>query len=178
MDAGGEGFEDWDADFLDQVIRVEERALACSASASQHPPPPQPPNPSSPSSSGHLPTLPSMPQPVPRQSRLYAPSSLSSVAAPPLPPAISYSPPRELSQRHVDYCRPSSRQPHDGHASAAPAPPSADAFENLEYERLKVRALGTLQLDSGHFDPCDMIGSIFDYFEDRPCITMFNGTEC
>lgn len=39
---GEEGFEEWDADFLDQLIQVEELALSaaaapCHASSSQHP---------------------------------------------------------------------------------------------------------------------------------------------
>lgn len=62
---GDEGFEEWDADFLDQLIQVEELALS-STNPTQH----------------HL------PQPPPPR-------------APPYD-EISYSPPRELSQRVRD----------------------------------------------------------------------------
>ncbi|KAG5540251.1 hypothetical protein RHGRI_020470 [Rhododendron griersonianum] len=58
---GDEGFEEWDADFLDQLIQVEELALTSTNPTQHH----------------RLPQPPSLPQ-------------------------ISYSPPRELSQRVTD----------------------------------------------------------------------------
>ncbi|XP_031390704.1 protein SENSITIVE TO UV 2 [Punica granatum] len=144
-DEGGE-FEEWDADFLEQVIQVEERALSCSSSsASQRLPPPPPPptsNPSVLSSSYYLPPQPPPSQPLPHHSRLYAPPSYSNAAPPQPPPPISYSPPRELSQRPVDHRKPSSHQPPNGHAFAAPTPSSrvassTDIAKELEIERLK-----------------------------------------
>ncbi|XP_028124481.1 uncharacterized protein LOC114321510 isoform X2 [Camellia sinensis] len=64
-----EGFDDWDADFVFQLIQVEEQALSLSNPTQLHHPQPPPP-------SSHFPP-------------------------PPAPPYddISYSPPRELSQR-------------------------------------------------------------------------------
>ncbi|KAA8521199.1 hypothetical protein F0562_011866 [Nyssa sinensis] len=47
-----EGFEEWDADFLDQLIQVEELALSCTNPTQSHPPPipapPPPPHPAPP----------------------------------------------------------------------------------------------------------------------------------
>ncbi|KAK4788295.1 hypothetical protein SAY86_019614 [Trapa natans] len=143
MATGGEIFEDWDADFLDQVIRVEERALSLSASSSQLPPPPQPSRPSFVPSSGHFPSQQPPPtQALPRQTRLYSRPSSSYHTAQPLPLPKSYSPPRELVQRHVDDGQPSSRQTPDGGASVILTPPSRvasvpDLVQGLEYERLK-----------------------------------------
>ncbi|KAI7994314.1 hypothetical protein LOK49_LG11G02023 [Camellia lanceoleosa] len=69
-----EGFDDWDADFVFQLIQVEEQALSLSNPTQlHHPQPPPPPS--------------------------------SHFGPPPAPPPydnISYSPPRELSQRVRD----------------------------------------------------------------------------
>ncbi|KAH6783463.1 hypothetical protein C2S52_008422 [Perilla frutescens var. hirtella] len=73
----GSDNEEWDADLVDQLIRLEERAL--STQTSRHPPPPPPQEPS----------------------RIQPPTQTSRI----LPPTeLSYSPPRELSQRtHETY---------------------------------------------------------------------------
>ncbi|GMP95360.1 hypothetical protein CsSME_00044440 [Camellia sinensis var. sinensis] len=68
-----EGFDDWDADFVFQLIQVEEQALSLSNPTQLHHPQPPPP-------SSHFPPPP----------------------APPPYDNISYSPPRELSQRVRD----------------------------------------------------------------------------
>ncbi|XP_057977766.1 protein SENSITIVE TO UV 2 isoform X2 [Malania oleifera] len=80
------GFEEWDADFLDQLIHVEELALSSTA-------PPSQPHPATTAFS--------------HPSHLLLPPQPPSLLPPPPPPpyvvpshdSISYSPPRELSQR-------------------------------------------------------------------------------
>ncbi|BFG30888.1 hypothetical protein CerSpe_171620 [Prunus speciosa] len=98
--------EDWDTDFLEQLIQVEEQALS-----SQHPKPPKPPQPL------HL--LPS--------------SSHSNPIR-----AVTYSPPRELTQRSSS----------NGISHSAPPPPPSSSSSScpelekeLEIARLK-RELG------------------------------------
>lgn len=97
--------EDWDTDFLEQLIQVEEQALS-----SQHPKPPKPPQPL------HL--LPS--------------SSHSNTIR-----AVTYSPPRELTQR--------SSSNGISHSAPPPPPPSSSSSscpeleKELEIARLKVR---------------------------------------
>lgn len=130
MEEEGEGFEEWDADFLDQVIQVEERALSTNPSQIHAPTP----------SSLHPPTsyLPPPPR-SPRQPRRFAAAAYSSSSSFPLPNAapVSYSPPRELSQR-----------PPNGDARTASTLPSSPlpvsrsrSFKELEIENLKVGLL-------------------------------------
>ncbi|KAJ6712153.1 ATR INTERACTING PROTEIN [Salix purpurea] len=78
----GEGFEEWDADFLDQLIQVEELALSSQLLPSS-------------SSKSALPTtnLPYLPPPPPPQRRQHDYQNNST----------SYSPPRELSQRPIEF---------------------------------------------------------------------------
>ncbi|ONI05823.1 hypothetical protein PRUPE_5G025700 [Prunus persica] len=99
--------EDWDTDFLEQLIQVEEQALS-----SQHPKPPKPP-----------------PQPP----HLLPSSSHSNPIR-----AITYSPPRELTQR--------SSSNGISHSAPPPPPPSSSSScpeleKELEIARLK-RELG------------------------------------
>ncbi|PQQ02154.1 uncharacterized protein Pyn_01330 [Prunus yedoensis var. nudiflora] len=99
--------EDWDTDFLEQLIQVEEQALS-----SQHPKPPKPPQPL------HL--LPS--------------SSHSNPIR-----AVTYSPPRELTQRSS-----SNGISH----SAPPAPPSSSSSSCPELE--KELEIARLKRELGH----------------------------
>lgn len=116
--ASDEGFEEWDAEFLDQLIQVEELAL-CS------------------SSSTHC-----VSQPVPQQRQ--EPPTVAVVAGSHFEP-ISYSPPRELSQRTTafDPLPRSSNGIAKCAPSAAPAPGvlRSEIDKELEIERLKVRTL-------------------------------------
>ncbi|XP_022155907.1 uncharacterized protein LOC111022902 isoform X2 [Momordica charantia] len=121
MRSEDEGFEDWDADFLDQLIQVEELAIASTAD-------------------NHLITIPisssTFCPPPPSQ-----PEPLHFVQAFHDRP-ISYSPPRELSQRitgvrspnGLGECGPSS-------SMLAPCLPRPDAAKELEICNLK-RELG------------------------------------
>ncbi|CAM8877861.1 unnamed protein product [Rhodiola kirilowii] len=99
-----EGFEDWDADFLEMVIQVEELAIA----ATQSKPPPPPP-----------PVQPPQQRPLPSQQPIrlgYAHEAFNTC----------YSPPRELLQRTItskgtEYDNRSSvSQPTNGVAAVAP----------------------------------------------------------
>ncbi|CAM8880705.1 unnamed protein product [Rhodiola kirilowii] len=99
-----EGFEDWDADFLEKVIQVEELAIA----ATQSKPPPPPP-----------PVQPPQQRPLPSQQPIrlgYAHEASNTC----------YSPPRELLQRTItskgtEYDNRSSvSQPTNGVAAVAP----------------------------------------------------------
>ncbi|CAM8883069.1 unnamed protein product [Rhodiola kirilowii] len=99
-----EGFEDWDADFLEKVIQVEELAIA----ATQSKPPPPPP-----------PVQPPQQRPLPSQQPIrlgYAHEAFNTC----------YSPPRELLQRTItskgtEYDNRSSvSQPTNGVAAVAP----------------------------------------------------------
>lgn len=126
MRAEDEGFEDWDADFLDQLIQVEELAISSTAN-----------NP--------------IPIPIP------IPSSFSTYSPPPPPEPepqhlvevfhdrpISYSPPRELSQRATGLRSHAIRFPNGlgecGPSSSALAPclHRPDAAKELEICDLKV----------------------------------------
>lgn len=125
MSESEDRFEEWDDAFLGQVIQEVERSI---------------PKPSSnPSQSHHLPPYPT--------------TSSSTSHAPPYPPhqqrqhhhqqhdAISYSPPRELSQKIVDLDSVHSpRGPAKCTSSAAePTFRRPDKDKDQEIERLKVR---------------------------------------
>lgn len=142
MDDEGEGFEEWDADFLDQVIRVEENAhaLCTSAAAASNTlflPPPSSTS-TLPPSSYYLPPQPPPSQPT--QSRLFVPPPHTNAVA-----SISYSPPRELSQRTVNrsktfdqYCPPNGAQSTSTSSYVGTA--QSDRDKEHEIERLKVRS--------------------------------------
>ncbi|XP_021829436.1 uncharacterized protein LOC110769710 isoform X3 [Prunus avium] len=100
--------EDWDTDFLEQLIQVEEQALS-----SQHPKPPKPPQPL------HL--LPS--------------SSHSNTIR-----AVTYSPPRELTQR--------SSSNGISHSAPPPPPPSSSSSSCPELE--KELEIARLKRELGH----------------------------
>lgn len=114
-----EGFEDWDADFLDQLIQVEEFALS---STSNNP---------IPSSSSTFPPPPFQPEPQHLVEVFHE-------------RPISYSPPRELSQRATASRSHAVRSPNGlgecGPSSSALAPclPRPDAAKELEICNLKV----------------------------------------
>lgn len=91
---GDAGFEEWDADFLDQLIQVEELALTSTNPTQHH----------------RLPQPPSLPQ-------------------------ISYSPPRELSQRATDA---NAKHPDRSLAESAPFVAPFRDPNGEEIERLKV----------------------------------------
>ncbi|KAL0553084.1 hypothetical protein IC582_006970 [Cucumis melo] len=131
MPTGDEGFEDWewDADFLDQLIQVEELAISSTAN-----------NPIPISSSASLPPPPPPPEPEPEPEPLH-------LVEPLYVRPISYSPPRELSQiatglrshairfpNGLSECGPSS-------SSLAPCLHRFDAAKELEICDLK-RELG------------------------------------
>ncbi|XP_022736635.1 uncharacterized protein LOC111289660 isoform X5 [Durio zibethinus] len=84
-----ENLEEWDASFLEELIQVEELALSCSSVNQNNPP----------SSSYLPPLLPPPPPPPPPSSHHqhlhFAPPSRTD--------SLSYSPPRELSQRTADF---------------------------------------------------------------------------
>ncbi|XP_038888976.1 protein SENSITIVE TO UV 2 [Benincasa hispida] len=133
METEDEGFEDWDADFLDQLIQVEE--LAISSTANNHIPIPI----SIPSSSStYFPLPPPQPEPEPQ------PQHLVEVFH---DRPISYSPPRELSQRATGLRSHAIRLPNGfgeyGPSSSALAPclHRPDAAKELEIYDLK-RELG------------------------------------
>lgn len=116
-----EGFEEWDADFLDQLIQVEELALSASTS-----------------SAAYQPLNPSQPLIQVEQHEPLRPVAASSH----YDPVISYSPPRELSQRtsRYDSFPPSS----NAIGKCAFSPTSLRRSGNgkkLEIERLKVSFL-------------------------------------
>lgn len=75
MASEGFGDDEWDPDFIDMLVQAEELALSTQLPENHHPPPPPPPPPQPP------------PQPQHSGSR---------------PLDVSYSPPRELSQRSHD----------------------------------------------------------------------------
>ncbi|XP_034901706.1 protein SENSITIVE TO UV 2 [Populus alba] len=82
----GEGFEEWDADFLDQLIQVEELALSSQLPSSSESPLP----PTTTTTTTTTTKLPYLPPPQQLQHD-YQNNS------------ISYSPPRELSQRPIEF---------------------------------------------------------------------------
>lgn len=95
-----EGFdaEEWDADFLDQLVQAEELALSTQLPQHNHHPPPPPPRP------------------------------------PPPPCEVSYSPPRELSQRtHETY--------HTGGIPDSFAPRGTFFAKEQEIDRLEVKII-------------------------------------
>lgn len=114
-----EGFEEWDADFLDQLIQVEEMAISC--------------------------TNPTVPQPLP-----YLSSYLQPQPEPPSLPThygvshgnISYSPPRELSQRIKNSGKSvacsSNGSVCGGHITGSSVVKIAGNGNELEIDRLKV----------------------------------------
>ncbi|GFZ16600.1 hypothetical protein Acr_25g0010090 [Actinidia rufa] len=108
---GDEGFEEWDADFLDQLIQVEELALSSTNPTLNPPPPPRPP-------ASHF-------LPPPRTAVPYD--------------EISYSPPRELSQRVRDGTTKDFARSLGGVVDSAP---SRNPKEE-EIEQLKVRDFST-----------------------------------
>jgi hypothetical protein len=119
----GEGFEEWDADFLDQLIQVEELALSSQLpSSSESPLPPT-------TATTKLPYLP----PPQQLQHDYQNNS------------ISYSPPRELSQRPTEFSinNNSSSITFDrfsnGFSHSAPSTSaSKHNAKDLEIDRLKV----------------------------------------
>lgn len=112
-----EGFDDeWDGDFTEEIVLAMERAT--SALSTQHPPPSLP---------SYL--IPPPSQPPPPHRRL------------PPPPELSYSPPRELSQR-----------PQEAHHTAdipdsldSFAPHGADIAKETELSRLQVKIRLSMQ---------------------------------
>lgn len=126
MRSEDEGFEDWDADFLDQLIQVEELAISSTANN---------PNPIQCSSSTYCPPPPPEPEPEPEPLHLVEVSHDR---------PISYSPPRELSQRAAGLRSHAIRSPiglgECGPSSSALAPclPCPDAAKELEISNLKV----------------------------------------
>ena len=121
-----ENLEEWDASFLEELIQVEELALTSSYIYQNNPP-----------SSSYLP--PPLPQPPPPPSHhqslhFYPPSRTDS---------LSYSPPRELSQRTADF---SGALNSNGVVAKCATPSTSvrcirgsDNAKDLEIERLKVR---------------------------------------
>jgi len=113
-----EGFEEWDADFLDQLIQVEELALCSSSAAAAN----QNPNPSQ------------------RLIHVEHQEPLRPVAVYSHHNPTGYSPPRELSQRNSDH----DSFPRFSNAAAKSASSSSlvrrsDNAKELEIQRLKVR---------------------------------------
>lgn len=122
--ASEEGFEEWDAEFLDQLIQVEELALSSSSTAI--------PNPST-ASSTHC-----ISQTVPPQRQEPTTVVVGSHCEP-----FSYSPPRELSQRTTAFDPfPFSSNGIAKCASflaSVPAIRRSEIDKEVEIERLKVR---------------------------------------
>lgn len=111
---GDAGFEEWDADFLDQLIQVEELALTSTNPTQHH----------------RLPQPPSLPQ-------------------------ISYSPPRELSQRATDA---NAKHPDRSLAESAPFVAPFRDPNGEEIERLKrVRDRNAKHPDRSLADPAPFI---------------------
>ncbi|XP_056173863.1 protein SENSITIVE TO UV 2 isoform X1 [Syzygium oleosum] len=149
MDEDGEGFEEWDADFLDQVIQVEERALSSANPSQTHPQTPSP----LPPPATYLPPPPRPPPPRPRQllsaaAAAASASASSSSSSLPYVASVSYSPPRELSQRPANGAART--------ASALPSSPSpasrSGSFEEFEIESLKAE-LGYVRKECTYREP-------------------------
>ncbi|KAJ6943084.1 hypothetical protein NC652_008780 [Populus alba x Populus x berolinensis] len=121
-----EGFEEWGADFLEQLIQVEEHALSSQLPSSISPPS---------TTTTKLSYLPPPLQPPQQQHQDYQNNS------------ISYSPPRELSQRPIEFgINYNNSMTFDGFSNefSHPAPSTSVSNDNardLEIERLK-RELG------------------------------------
>jgi hypothetical protein len=114
-----EGFEEWDADFLDQLIQVEELALSSSSSAA---------------------AVNQNPNPSQRLIHVEHQEPLRPVAVYSQHNPTGYSPPREFSQRNSDH----DSFPRFSNAAAKSASPSSlvrrpDNAKELEIQRLKVR---------------------------------------
>ncbi|PSR91604.1 Cilia- and flagella-associated protein [Actinidia chinensis var. chinensis] len=108
---GDEGFEEWDADFLDQLIQVEELALSSTNPTVNPPPPPRQP-------ASHF-------LPPPRTAVPYD--------------EISYSPPRELSQRVRDGTTKDFDRSLGGVVDSAPSRnPKEEEIEQLKRELSRV----------------------------------------
>lgn len=129
-----EEFEEWDKDFWDQVIEVEELVKSSSSTAAF-------PNPSQQQPLLLLPPLSSTTFTSSKNSSLAVASSSSSSH---YHHTLSYSPPRELSQRIAGFGDPLPRS-SNGIANCAPSLASAPTVlrseidKELEIERLKVR---------------------------------------
>ncbi|KAL3598807.1 hypothetical protein D5086_006725 [Populus alba] len=121
-----EGFEEWGADFLEQLIQVEEHALSSQLPSSISPPS---------TTTTKLSYLPPPLQPPQQQHQDYQNNS------------TSYSPPRELSQRPIEFgINYNNSMTFDGFSNefSHPAPSTSVSNDNardLEIERLK-RELG------------------------------------
>ncbi|CAK7356041.1 unnamed protein product [Dovyalis caffra] len=121
MKQGEEGFEEWDADFLDQLIHVEELALSSqlpSSSSSKSPP------------STTTPKLSYLPPPPQQHLQDYQNNP------------TSYSPPRELSQRPIEFSINNNSITFDrfsnGFSHSAPSTSACkDNVKDLEIDRLK-----------------------------------------
>jgi hypothetical protein len=115
-----EGFEEWDADFLDQLIQVEELALSSTSAAAN-----QNPNPSQ--RLIHV-----QHQEPPRPVAAYSHHN----------PTVRYSPPRELSQRnsnHDSFARFSNAAAKCASSSSSSLVRRSENDKELEIDRLKVR---------------------------------------
>lgn len=121
--------DEWDEDFLDQIVQAEESAMLARSSQL---PPPQPPPPFQPPTQAR-----SLNPPTASTWRLQ-PRTPSSPPPrrfpPPPPPEFSYSPPRELSQRPHQAIRTSGVP--DFHESVAPH--GEDSEKERELGVLKV----------------------------------------
>ncbi|KAF3449638.1 hypothetical protein FNV43_RR10369 [Rhamnella rubrinervis] len=131
-----EGFEEWDAEFLDQLIQVEELALSSSSTAI--------PNPSTASSTR------SISPPVPPQ-RQEPPTVVAGSHC----ELFSYSPPRELSQRTTDF-DPLPRSSNGiakcpSSLASVPAIGRSEIDKEVEIERLK-RELGRVSKQLSHLE--------------------------
>ena len=117
-----EGFEEWDAEFLDQLIQVEELALSSSSSTAIPIP---------------------IPNPNTNPSQSLFPPQQCPEPPPPFRNPTSYSPPRELSQRKPAFD--SFPRSSNGAAkcttsslSSAPSLRRSEADKEFEIEHLKV----------------------------------------
>jgi len=121
-----EGFEEWGADFLEQLIQVEEHALSSQLPSSISPPS---------TTTTKLSYLPPPLQPPQQQQQQHQDYQNNS---------ISYSPPRELSQRPIEFgINYNNSMTFDGFSnefthSAPSTSVSNDNARDLEIDRLKV----------------------------------------
>ncbi|KAJ6946709.1 protein SENSITIVE TO UV 2-like isoform X1 [Populus alba x Populus x berolinensis] len=145
----GEGFEEWDADFLDQLIQVEELALSSQLPSSSESPLP-------PTTTTKLPYLP----PPQQLQHDYQNNS------------ISYSPPRELSQRPIEFSinNNSSSITFDrfsnGFSHSAPSTSaSKHNAKDLEIDRLKEQECFELKKDRRKRD--EQIKSLYADTEEK-----------
>ncbi|KAG6788578.1 hypothetical protein POTOM_004649 [Populus tomentosa] len=150
----GEGFEEWDADFLDQLIQVEELALS-----SQLPSSSESPLPRTTTTTTTTTKLPYLPPPQQLQQD-YQNNS------------ISYSPPRELSQRPIEFSinNNSSSITFDrfsnGFSHSAPSTSaSKHNAKDLEIDRLKEQECFELKKDRRKRD--EQIKSLYADTEEK-----------